>query len=301
MSEVALEVSNQLARAVERAAPAVVRVDGRRRGPATGVVFRADGLIVTADHVLEWDEGIEVLLPDGATLPATLLGRDPSTDLAVLRVKADGLAVPAWSDAPPKVGNLVLALARSTHGPRAVHGIVAAAGAAWRTPAGGQVDRYLETDIGVFPGYSGSLLVDGSGAALGLNNAGVLRGASMALPAATLARVVEALATHGHIRRGFLGVGTIPVGLGAAKGAAAGQDAGLMVTSVQPGTPAAQGGVLLGDVLLAFDGAALSRPRDLLARLDEGSVGRSVPLRVLRAGEPKDLAVTVGSRERSAS
>lgn len=301
MSDPAVDLSNALAHAVENAAPAVVRVDGRRRGPATGVAFRADGLIVTADHVLEWDEGIEVTLADGATLAATVLGRDPSTDLALLRVKAAGLPVPSWSDAPPKVGHLVLAVARSPHGPRAVHGIVAAAGGPWRTPGGGLVDRYLETDIGVFPGYSGSLLVDASGAALGLNNAGVLRGAGLALPPATLARVAEALAAHGHIRRGFLGVGTMPVRLSPEQEAALGQDGGLMVTSVQGGAPAASGGVLLGDVLLAFDGSAVSRPRDLLARLDEGSVGRSVALRVLRAGQAKDLSLTVGSRDRSAS
>ena len=301
MTEAALELSDQLAGAVERAAPAVVRVDGRRRGPATGVAWRAEGLIVTADHVLEWDEGIEVALADGTTLAATLVGRDPSTDLALLRVPASGLAVPSWSDAPPKAGHLVLAVARSAHGPRAVHGIVSAAGGSWRTPGGGLVDRYLETDVGIFPGYSGSLLVDAAGAALGLNNAGVLRGASLALPAPTIARVADALAAHGHIRRGFLGVGTMPVRLSAEQETALGQDGGLMVTSVQSGTPAASGGVLLGDVLLAFDGSALSRPRDLLARLDEGSVGRSVALRVLRGGQPKDLSVTVGSRDRSAS
>jgi len=302
MTEAARELSNQLAAVVERAAPAVVRVDGRRRGPSTGVAYRPEGLIVTAHHVLEWDEGIQVTLADGATLPAALVGRDPSTDLALLRVKASGLAVPAWADAGgAKVGHLVLGVARSADGVRAAHGIVSALGGAWRTPSGGFVDGYLETDIAVFPGYSGSLLLDALGAALGLNNAGVVRGAGIALPPPTLARVVETLAAHGHVRRGFLGVGTMTVRLGAEQEAALHQDAGLMVTSVQPGTPAAQAGLVLGDVLLAFDGTALARPRDLLARLDAESVGRSVTVRILRAGQPKDVALTVGSRERGAS
>jgi S1-C subfamily serine protease len=296
MTEPAVDLSNQLAAAVERAAPAVVRVDGRRRGPSSGIAVRADGLIVTAHHVLEWDEGIEVTLADGAALAATLVGRDPTTDLAVLRVAASGLAAPAWSETPPRVGQLVLAVGRSAYGLRAAHGIVSATGGAWRTPGGGLVDRYLESDVPVFAGYSGSLLVDPTGAAVGLNNAGVVRGSGVALPPATLLRVVDALAAHGHVRRGFLGVGTMPVRLGPAQDAALGQEAGLMVTSVQAGTPAAQSGVLLGDVLLSFDGGALARPRDLLARLDEGSVGRTVTLRVLRAGRPQDLALTVGSR-----
>src|SRR5262245_33414660 len=301
MTSAAADLSNQLADAVEGAAGAVVRVDARRRGPASGIAFRPEGLIVTADHVLEWDEGIEVTLADGASVPARLVGRDPSTDLALLRVEASGLAVPAWSDAAARVGHLVLAVARSVHGPRAAHGIVTGAGGPWRTPAGGSIDRYLETDVSLFPGYSGSLLVDAAGAALGLNNAGVVRGAGVAVPPATLARVANTLAAHGHVRRGFLGVGTMPVRLGPEQEAALGQGAGLMVTSVQPGTPAARAGVMLGDVLLAFDGSALSRPRDLLGRLDEGSVGRNVTVRVLRAGQPVDLTLVVGSRDRSAS
>lgn len=300
MADVAQDLSNALAAAVERAAPAVVRVDGRRRGPSNGVVCRADGLVVTAHHVLEWDEGIEVTLADGSVLPATLAGRDPSTDLAVLRVSASSLAAATWSAGAPRPGHLVVAIGRSEAGPRAVHGMVSATGGAWRSPGGGRVDAYLETDVGLFPGYSGSLLVDASGAGLGLNTAGLLRGAGVALPPATVGRVVDALATSGHVRRGYLGVGTMPVRLGSEQGAA-GHDAGLIVLSVQPDSPAARAGVMLGDVLLAFDGHALERPRDLLERLDDDSVGRTASVRVLRAGQERDIPVAVGSRTRSAS
>lgn len=297
MTDVAVDLSNSLAAAVDRAAPAVVRVNGRRRGPASGVVYRDDGVVVTAHHVLEWDEGIEVVLADGRALAATLLGRDPGTDLAVLRVDASDLAVPDWSSAAPRAGHLVLAVARSEHGPRAVHGIVAGTGGPWRTAGGGRVDAYLETDIGLFPGYSGSLLAGASGEALGVNTAGLLRGAGVALPPATLQRVVEALLAHGQVRRGYLGVGTMPVRL--APGQAGEHEGGLIVLSVQPDSPAARAGVMLGDVLVAFDGHPLDRPRDLLARLDDEAVGRPATVRVLRAGELRDLTLTVGSRGRS--
>jgi S1-C subfamily serine protease len=145
------------------------------------------------------------------------------------------------------------------------------------------------------------VLVDAAGGALGVNNAGVMRGAGLALPFSTVARVADALAAHGYVRRGFLGIGTLPVRFAADQTSALGQEGGLMVTSVQPATPAAQGGLLLGDVVLAFDGVALTRPRDLLARLDDASVGRTVAVRVLRAGQAHDLALHVGSRDRSVS
>lgn len=302
MDNAATQLSQALSAAVDRVAASVVRVDARRRGPATGVVYRAEGLVVTAHHVLEWDEGIEVILADGARVPATLVGRDPSTDLALLRVVAGGLAAAAWTDtAGVLVGHLVLAVSRGAHGPRAAHGIVSASGGAWRTHVGGLVDAYVETDVALFPGYSGSLLADAGGRAIGVLTAGLIRGAGVALPAATLTRVADTLAAHGQIRRGYLGVGTMPVRLDPEPAAALGQDAGLMITSVQAGTPAAQAGLMMGDLLLALDGSALGRPRDLLARLDEHSVGREVTLRVWRAGQARDLALTIGSRDRSAS
>jgi len=195
------------------------------------------------------------------------------------------------------VGRLVMGLSRPDRGVRAGLGIVSAAGDAWRTPAGGRIDRYVETDLALHPGFSGGLVVDASGAALGLKTAGLLRGVAVAIPAPTLRRVAEALAAHGHVRRGFLGVGTMPVRLGPDQEKALGQPAALLVTSVQPDTAAARAGVLLGDALLAFDGHVLNRPGDLFARLDEEAIGRSVTLRLLRAGQVKDLTAQVGTRD----
>jgi hypothetical protein len=157
MSDAVVDLSNALARTVESAAPAVVRVDGRRRGPATGVAFRADGWIVTADHVLEWDEGIEVTLADGATLPATLVGRDPSTDLALLRVKAAGLPSRRGRHAS-KVGHLVLAVARPrTPGACTASPLPPAKRGERRRRSGGSLPGNRHRRL---PRYSGSLLVN---------------------------------------------------------------------------------------------------------------------------------------------
>jgi S1-C subfamily serine protease len=296
------EFSQALANVVERTAPAVVRVEGRRRGPSTGVVWSED-VVVTADHVLEWDEDVTVGLPDGGTATATVVGRDPGTDVAALRVAGARLAALEWSAADGlKVGHLVLAVCRPGRTAQARLGIVSALADAWRTPAGGRLDRYLQSDIAVHPGFSGSALVEASGRLLGLNTAGLLRATPLAVPSATVKRVVESLLAHGQVRRGFLGIGTQPVRLPAPLDQQLGQETALMVNSVQPDGPAARAGLLLGDVLVAFEGHALRHPGELLPLLDEDRIGAEVKARVLRAGELRDLGIVVGARgaERSA-
>jgi S1-C subfamily serine protease len=220
----------------------------------------------------------------------------------LLKVQASGLVAPAWRGPEDvRVGQLVLGLSRPDRSVRAGLGVVCATGEAWRTPAGGRVDRFIETDLALHSGFSGGLVVDASGRALGIKTAGLLRGAAVVLPAPTVRRVAEALSSHGHVRRGFLGVGTMPVRLAADQEKALGQPAALLVTSVQPDTAAARAGVLLGDALLAFDGHVLNRPGDLFARLDEDAIGRSVTLRLLRAGQVKEVVAEVGARDARAS
>jgi S1-C subfamily serine protease len=301
MPELASDLSARLATLVEGAAPGVVRVEGRRRAASSGVVVAADQ-VVTAHHCLEWDEGIRVGLADGKTASAALVGRDPSTDLALLRVEGSGLTPSAWGSVDElKAGHLVLALSRPDRGLRAALGIVSTTGGAWRTYAGGRIERYVETDLGLHPGFSGGLVVDTAGQALGIQTAGLVRGAAIVVPGPTVRRVSEALAAHGHVRRGFLGVGTMPVRLGPDQEKAVGQAHALLVTSVQPDSGAGRGGLLLGDALLAFDGHPLHRPGDLLSRLDEDAIGRTVTLRVLRAGAVQDVPVTVGPRDARSS
>jgi S1-C subfamily serine protease len=297
MSALGTDLSAAAATAVETAGRSVLRVEGRRRGPSSGIAWSADGVIVAAHHNVEWDEDIAVGLPDGSAARANVVGRDPATDVAVLRAAVSSLVVPDWAAETPKVGHLALALTRPGRTVRASLGVVHALGDEWRTPAGGRVDRYLQTDIGLQPGFSGSLLVDLAGRAIGMNNAGLVRGSSLALPPATLRRVVETLVAHGHVRRGFLGIGTIPVRLPAALEKSVGQRAGLLVTSVAEESGAGRAGLLLGDVIVAVEGKGVSSPGDLLPFLEEDRIGQSLNARIVRAGEPRDVAVTVGARE----
>jgi S1-C subfamily serine protease len=295
-TNVASALSASLAAAVERGGPSVVRVHGRR-APSSGIVWSEDGLVVAAHHSVEWDEGIEVGLPDGTTVAAAVVGRDPTTDLVLVRAQAKGLVPPSWADpASVSVGHLALALSRPGRSVRASLGIVSVRGESWRTPGGGRVDVYLQSDLARHPGFSGGLLVDASGQGLGLNTAGLLRGAALALPAPTLQRVVESLVAHGRVRRGFLGIGTYPVRIPPAIEKDAGQPGALLLVSVEPGSPADEAGLRLGDVLLSFDGHTLRHPSDLLPLLDETRVGAVVSAKILRGGEPREVRVSVGSR-----
>jgi S1-C subfamily serine protease len=290
------QFSDALAAVVERTAPAVVRVEGRRRGAASGVAWSED-VVVTTHHALEWDEDISVGLPEGKTDKASLAGRDPSTDLAVLRVPGAGLRPPAWSDLDGlKVGHLVLAVSRPGRTAQARMGLIAALADGWRTPSGGKVDRYLQTDLPLHPGFSGSALVDVAGRVRGLNTAGLLRGTATAMPVATVRRVVESLLAHGQVRRGYLGVGAQPVRLPAGAGQAADQTAALLVSSVQAESPASRAGLMLGDVLLALDGHPLAHPADLLPLLDEDRIGAPSRARILRGGEVRELEIVIGAR-----
>jgi S1-C subfamily serine protease len=297
MTTVLQTLSQEMAATVEAAGPAVVRVEGRRRVPATGVVWSADGLIVTAHHVVSRDERITVGLPDGSTRPAALVGRDPSTDLAVLRADGGGLTPAAWASGDGLgVGQLVLALGRPGRSVQATLGIVSALGESWRTPAGGQIDRYLQTDVVMYPGFSGGPLVDASGQVLGLNTSALLRGISVTVPAATVRAVAETLLAHGHIRRGYLGVGAQPVRLPEALAGQIGQETGLLIASVEPGSPADSGGLMLGDTIVALDGHPVHHMDDLLALLGGDRAGKAVPVRVVRGGQVQDVTVTIGER-----
>jgi serine protease DegQ len=266
-------------------------VEGRRGSGASGVAW-ADGVVLTASHVVEWDEGIEVGLADGRSVKATLAGRDPGTDLAALRVEEAALRPVEWAEDPAlRVGQLVLGISRPGQSARARLGVVNALAESWRSPTGAKLERYLESDIALHPGFSGSLLTDVDGRALGLNSAGLLRRASLAVDARTLRRVATALLTHGSVRRGYLGVGTHPVSLPSEK-----QGAGLMLLSVQPDSPAAKAGLLLGDVLLAVDGQPTASPADLLPFLEEERIGQPLQLGLLRAGEKREATLTPGAR-----
>jgi S1-C subfamily serine protease len=276
-----------------------VRVEARRRLPASGLVWSRDGIIVTAHHIIEQDDNIRVGLDSGQTVNATLVGRDATTDLAVLRVASAALEVPSWAEPDAStllVGHLVLALGRPGQRVQATLGIVSALGDSWRTPAGGLVDRYVQTDIVMYPGFSGGPLVNMSGQVLGLNTSAILRERSLAIPLATLRRVTDMLLAHGRIRRGYLGVSTQPVRLPAALSERLGQETGLLLITVESNSPAEQSSLLLGDTLVALDGAPLCHPDDLLSRLSTERIGTTSLVRLVRGGEIQERPIIIGER-----
>lgn len=222
-----------------------------------------------------------------------MVGRDPTTDLAVVRVAASGLAPAAFPELAPRAGQLALAVTRPGRNPKASLGLVSRVGDAFHTPLGGRLDRYVELDVALHRGFSGGLALDLSGRALGLVTVGLAGGAALAVPAATLQRVVKALLAHGAIRRGYLGVATFPVRLPARAGRAGNA---LLVTAVEDGSPAERAGLLVGDILLALDGAPLAHAGDLLPLLEEERIGAAAAARVWRAGELREVAVTIGAR-----
>ena len=291
-------LSDDLAETVDMAGSMVVRVEGRKRLPASGIVWSRDGVIVTANHIVEQDDNISVGLSDGQTMTVALVGRDPTTDIAVLRAQFNGLTVPTWAESENlRVGHLVLALGRPGQSVRATLGIVSALGnKSWHTPAGGRIDQYLQTDVVMYPGFSGGPLVDAAGQFVGLNSSALLRGISMTVPANTLRRVVENLLAHGRIRRGYLGIGTQPVRLPTALAQQLGQETGLMLVSVEPDSPAGTHGLLLGDTLVSLEGQQLRSVDELLVLLSEERIGREVSVRIVRSGKILETTITVGEQ-----
>jgi S1-C subfamily serine protease len=297
VSEVLSDLSAALAAAVEAAGPSIVRVEARDHVPASGIVWSADGAIVSAHHVIEQDDNIRLGLADGRTVSAKLVGRDPTTDLAVLRADASSLTIAKWA-APDslRVGHLVLALGRPGHNVMATLGVVSAWGGSWRTPAGGQLDHYLQTDVVMYPGFSGGPLVSTTGEFLGLNTSPMLRGISLTIPSGSIKSVVETLLAHGRVRRGYLGVGAQAVRLPAPLAQQLNQETGLLIVSVEPTSPAEQGGLMLGDVIASLDGQPIRHLDDLLALLGGDRVGASVPVRIVRGGQVQEHKVTVGEK-----
>ncbi len=297
MSQILLDLSNGLIENVKAVGPSLVRVDARRRHPASGIVWSADGFIVTAHHVVKRNAKISVGLPDGQTVAAELVGRDPSTDLALLRVEAQDLTPPAWVEPDGlAVGHLILALGRPGSTVQATLGIISALGGAWRTRRRGQVDRYLQTDVVMYPGFSGGPLVSAAGQVVGVNTSALVRGVSLALPATTVRRVVETLLAHGQMRRGYLGVGIQPVRLPEELAQQLEQETGLLLVSVEPGGPAEQGGLFLGDTIITLDEQPIRHHDDLLAFLSGDRVGTAARARILRGGQVQELEVLVRER-----
>jgi S1-C subfamily serine protease len=299
MSNVLTNLSTELSDTVEQAAPGIVRVEARKRLPASGIIWTEDGVIVTAHHVVQRDRKITIGLPDGGTTVAQLVGRDPTTDLAVLRTEASGLVSATrmiLDDHSLKVGHLVLAIGRPGRSVQATLGIVSALTKEWRTPAGGKLDYYVQTDVVMYPGFSGGPLVHAGGQIVGLNTSALLRGVSLSVPVNTIESVVTAILAHGHIKRGYLGVSTQPVRLPVRVKEQLGQDTGLLLVAVEPDSPAEKGGLLLGDTIVGVSEGPVRQHDDLLAQLSGDRIGQKVEIKLIRGGELTAVTVEVGER-----
>lgn len=295
MADVLQSISSDLAQTVEQAGASIVKVEARRRLPASGIIWSADGVVVTSNHGVERDDNITLGLPGGDVVAAELIGRDPTTDIAVLRAATDSLTAPNWASfGDLKVGHLVLALGRPGQTVQATLGVISALGESWRTRAGGHIDYYVQTDVVMYPGFSGGPLVGAGGAVLGMNSSSLARGVSLTLPTATVRRVVETLVAHGRVKRGFLGVKAQVVQLPEGIAGELNQETGLLLAAVEKGSPADSGGLLLGDTMVSFDGESTRHMDDLLALLSGDRIGREVPVQIVRGGAVQTVTVTVG-------
>ena len=293
------EFSKEIAQLVDRVAPSVVVVHGRRHIPSSGVHWRKN-LIVTVEHALRRDEDITVIDSNGQTLHATLVGRDPGTDIALLKV--EGLSLPEvdpGSDGAPKVGDVSLVVGRSPNsGPNVSMGILSAVSGPWRTWRGGQLDQYIRLGAEVFPGSSGGAVIDYQGRVVGIATSVLSRVAGLAIPTSTINRVVDLLLSKGSVPRPYLGVGlqTIPIPGSFQEKFTLSSDAGMMVLSVEAGSSADKAGILVGDILLSIDGKNVEDMDDLQSYLTVEMIGKRVEARVIRGGEIQHIAILVGER-----
>ncbi len=291
-------LSDAMADAAEKAGAATLLVSARRRMPASGVAI-SPNLVLTAEHVVERDDDIRILLPNGSELGASLVGRDPGSDLALLRLERAAAVAAQAASRPARVGQIVLALGRpDSGGIQASLGVISAMGGPVRTGRGGLLEQYIRTDAIPYPGFSGGPLVDAEGRVVGINTSGLSRGASLTIQAELAWKVAETLKQHGRIRRGFLGVRSQPVEVSVTQQAALGREqaSGLLLVGVERGSPADSGGLLVGDILVAINSQPVSDPDELLALLTGEVVGKPTPVQVLRGGQPATITVTIGER-----
>jgi len=297
-----LTFSKDLADAVEQAGRGVIAINARERIPSSGVLWR-EGLVITAAHTIKRDSDITVMLPEGRTTPATLVGMDTSTDVAVLKLdEAGGIPVEIGDAAELRVGHIVLAVGRvSERGVSASLGIVSAAGGEWRTWRGGRIDRFIRLDMGIYDGFSGSPLVDARGRVLGVNTSGLSRGGALTIPASTVSRVADELLAKGHIASAYLGVSLQPVPLPDSIMAKLNlaNPSGVIVLSTEPNGPADKAGLLIGDVLVTLSGVPVADTDDVQAALGPERVGQDLDATVVRAGELVHLKIKVGERPAS--
>lgn len=293
-------LSNDLAGAVEQASASVVTVFGRQRMPATGIVWSADGLIVSANHVVERDEDIHVDTPDGQHLSTSVVGRDPNSDLVLLKLEGVELTPAVRASREPKVGQFVLAVGRpGKSGPMASLGVISLVGGkGGRGQQRNQLGNFLKTDAAMLPGFSGGPLVDAWGEILGLNSSTLGRGSGFTLPNETIDKVVTSLQQHGKVRRGFLGVSVQAVAVNDQLAEALGLESkkALVIVGLESGGPAEQQGLFIGDIIARVGGTPVGSVDQLMEQLSGEVVGQEVSIDVIRGGELTSRSIVAGER-----
>jgi S1-C subfamily serine protease len=288
-------LSDATAQLVERVAGSIVSVRGGGRRHSSGIHWRS-GIIVTAEEVLERDENIELTLHGGRSVEASLVGRDPTTDVAVLRFQPDGLPTAATAKAPLRAGEAILAVGNHDGIALAAFGIVALAGGAWRSSRGGTIDEFLRLDLSLSPAGEGGALIDAQGRVLGMTVLGPRRRA-LAIPTSTIERAVDQLLARGHVFRAYLGAGLRPLRRERRQdGSPATGGRGVLVVDVDAEGPAKKAGLLVGDVITNWNGKAIDGVRDVIYLLGPESVGTTVDLALLRGGATATLQVILGER-----
>lgn len=302
-----LALSQAVATAVERVSKSVVAVHARPRVPTSGVIWRP-GVVVSTNHTVRRDEEIMVTMHDKRSVPATLAGRDPGTDLAVLRLASDNSsdnqdhAATTGDSAQLGVGHIVLSVGRTGEsGVSASFGIISALGGAWRTWRGGEINQLLRLDTAIYLGFSGGALIDVEGRVLGINTSILARGTGVTVPSATVNRVVDALLAGGSVKRGYLGLGLQTVALPESLRAQLNLPAayGLVVLSVEPGGPADQAGMMIGDVLLTLNEMPTKDTDDVQSLLGLANVNQTIKAQVMRGGALLNLDLVIGERPHS--
>jgi S1-C subfamily serine protease len=290
--------SDAIADVVASVAPSVVQVHGRRR-PVTGLVYDTD-VVITNARALGREDHLRVRAHDGRRIDAELAGWDPSTSLAVIRAPELGLSPAGRSELAPRVGHVALALARSwSNAVTASAGIIAVIGGPLRTGRHRSVEQVIRTTIPMHEGFAGGPVIDAGGRVIGISSGAAIRGLEVAIPAAIAWATAAEILKQGHPARGFLGIAGQAVQLAENRRGGTSQEQGLLVVGVTPDSPADAAGVLVGDVLLQFDGHPIHAAEDLLDLLTGDRVGRAVPATLLRGGVPLDITLTVGTRQPS--
>jgi serine protease Do len=288
-------LSNELADAVAAAAPVVVQVQGRRR-PASGVVY-ADGVVLTTAGALGRGDSFAVRRQDGTTLPAELAGWDPASSLAVLKVSGLDVAPASLSATAPRVGHFAVAVARSwSNAVTASAGLVAIIGGPLPTGRRRSIAEVIRTTARMHDGFAGGAFVDTSGLLIGVTTASAIRGLGVVIPAGIAWKTAATLLEHGGLKRGYLGIAGQPVQLSESQRGSDNREAALLVVNVTPDGPAAAAGVLVGDILMDFDGHPVTSPEDLLDVLAANRIGREASLKILRGTAATEVKVRVGER-----